>query len=199
MIRVFVVSRSSTPRARLAALCRTAGLEVVGEGVALPDSLSGPVDAIVALDDDADTPDPHDDAAPALVLVSDRPGARDRAAQSSGRGWAVVPLHAEAEDLASAAWAAVRGFAVSPAVHGESQAAAPNTRDAVESFEPMTPREREILELLAQGLSNRAIAGALGISEHTVKFHLASIYGKLGASTRTGAVRRALRRGLITI
>jgi DNA-binding NarL/FixJ family response regulator len=69
----------------------------------------------------------------------------------------------------------------------------------VEKLLELTPREREILELLAQGLSNRAIAGALGISEHTVKFHLASIYGKLGASTRTGAVRRALRRGLITI
>ena len=198
MIRVFVVSRSSAARSRLAALCRTAGLEVVGEGVALPDSLSGRVDALVALDD-PEGPDPHDDTAPALVLVSDRPEARVRAADSSRRGWALVPLHAEAEDLAAAAWAAVRGFAVSPAVDAESGAAALDTRDSVERVEPMTPREREILELLAQGLSNRAIAGALGISEHTVKFHLASIYGKLGASTRTGAVRRALRRGLITI
>jgi DNA-binding NarL/FixJ family response regulator len=199
VIRVFVVSRSSAARTRLAALCRTAGLEVVGEGVALPDSPIGGVDAIVALDDDVGGPDPHDDTAPALVLVSDRPAARGRAAQSSGRGWAVVPLHAEAEDLAAAAWAAVRGFAVSPAVEAESEVATSATRDTVDSVEPMTPREREILELLAQGLSNRAIAGALGISEHTVKFHLASIYGKLGASTRTGAVRRALRRGLITI
>ncbi len=199
MIRVFVVSRSCAARTRLAALCRTAGLEVVGEGVRLPDLLSGRVDATIALDDDADGPDPYDDTAPAMVLVSDRPDAGARAAQSSGRGWAVVPLQAEAEDLAAAAWAAVRGFAVSPAADPESRGAASDTADTLESVEPMTPREREILELLAQGLSNRAIAGALGISEHTVKFHLASIYGKLGASTRTGAVRRALRRGLITI
>jgi DNA-binding NarL/FixJ family response regulator len=199
VIRVFVVSRSSAARTRLAALCRTAGLEVVGEGLAPPDSPSGALDAIVALDEDADGPDPFDDAAPALVLVSDRAAARDRAAQSSARGWAVVPLHAEAEDLAAAAWAAVRGFMVSPAVDPESRGAAPVTRDTLESVEPMTPREREILELLAQGLSNRAIAAALGISGHTVKFHLASIYGKLGASTRTGAVRRALHRGLIAI
>ena len=65
--------------------------------------------------------------------------------------------------------------------------------------EPLTPREREVLEWLAEGLSNRGIAERLGISEHTVKFHIASVYGKLGVSTRAEAVRRGLRRGLISI
>ena len=65
--------------------------------------------------------------------------------------------------------------------------------------EPLTPREREVLEWLAEGLTNRAIAARLGISDHTVKFHVASIYGKLGVSTRAEAIRRGLRRGLITI
>ena len=65
--------------------------------------------------------------------------------------------------------------------------------------EPLTPRELEVLELLAEGLPNKAIAGRLGISDQTVKFHVASISGKLGASNRTDAVRRAVRRGLLTL
>jgi len=63
----------------------------------------------------------------------------------------------------------------------------------------MTPRERDVLELLGEGLGNRAIAERLGISDHTVKFHLASIYGKLGAATRAEAVRHAFRRGMLTL
>ncbi len=65
--------------------------------------------------------------------------------------------------------------------------------------ESLTPRERQVLELVADGLSNKGVAAALGISDETVKFHLASLFGKLGASNRTDAVRRALRRGLLTI
>ena len=65
--------------------------------------------------------------------------------------------------------------------------------------EALTPREIEVLELLAEGLSNKGIALRLGISDQTVKFHVASISGKLGAHTRTGAVRLAVRRGLITL
>ena len=65
--------------------------------------------------------------------------------------------------------------------------------------ESLTPREIEVLELLAEGLANKAIAARLGISDQTVKFHVAAISGKLGAATRTDAVRRAVRRGLITL
>ncbi len=65
--------------------------------------------------------------------------------------------------------------------------------------EPLTPREIEVLEQLAEGLSNKAIAARLGISDQTVKFHVASICGKLGAANRTDAVRRAVRRGLISL
>ena len=64
--------------------------------------------------------------------------------------------------------------------------------------EPLTAREVEVLELLAEGLPNKAIAARLGISDQTVKFHVASICGKLGAANRTDAVRRAVRRGLVT-
>jgi DNA-binding NarL/FixJ family response regulator len=65
--------------------------------------------------------------------------------------------------------------------------------------EPLTPREHDVLELVAEGLSNKAIAARLGISDQTVKFHVASISAKLRVSNRTEAVRRALRRGLITL
>jgi DNA-binding NarL/FixJ family response regulator len=63
--------------------------------------------------------------------------------------------------------------------------------------EPLTSRERQVLELVADGLPNKAIALRLGVSDETVKFHLGSVFGKLGASNRTDAVRIALRRGLI--
>ena len=65
--------------------------------------------------------------------------------------------------------------------------------------EALTPREVQVLELLAEGLANKAIADRLGISDQTVKFHVASISSKLGAVNRTDAVRRAVRRGLITL
>lgn len=65
--------------------------------------------------------------------------------------------------------------------------------------EPLTAREREVLALLAEGLPNKGIAAALDISDQTVKFHVAAIIGKLGAANRTDAVRRAVRRGLVTL
>jgi DNA-binding NarL/FixJ family response regulator len=66
-------------------------------------------------------------------------------------------------------------------------------------YEALTTRELEVLEVLAEGLSNRAIAARLGISEHTVKFHVSSIFGKLGAENRTEAVLRGVRLGLISL
>jgi DNA-binding NarL/FixJ family response regulator len=65
--------------------------------------------------------------------------------------------------------------------------------------ERMTGREVQVLELLADGLSNKAIAARLGVSDETVKFHLSSILGKLGVANRTEAVRRAIRMGLVAV
>jgi DNA-binding NarL/FixJ family response regulator len=76
---------------------------------------------------------------------------------------------------------------------------APRGQTPGSDTEPLTPREQEVLELLAEGLSNRSIAARLAISEHTVKFHVSSICAKLGADNRTDAVRRAVRQGLITL
>jgi DNA-binding NarL/FixJ family response regulator len=72
-------------------------------------------------------------------------------------------------------------------------------RDDEEIPEALTAREIQVLELLAEGLPNKAVARRLGISDQTVKFHVASLSGKLGAVNRTDAVRRAVRRGLIAL
>jgi ATP/maltotriose-dependent transcriptional regulator MalT len=86
-----------------------------------------------------------------------------------------------------------RGFTARPSMLDDSPA-------IDEEFEePLTAREVAVLELLAEGLPNKSIATRLGISDQTVKFHVASICGKLGAANRTDAVRRALRRGLISL
>jgi DNA-binding NarL/FixJ family response regulator len=73
-----------------------------------------------------------------------------------------------------------------------------NHRDESVFEEALTHREIEVLELLAEGLPNKGIAKRLGISDQTVKFHIASIMGKLGASNRVETVRRAVRRGLLS-
>jgi DNA-binding NarL/FixJ family response regulator len=75
----------------------------------------------------------------------------------------------------------------------------PHSETTQEPAEALTARENEVLTLLAEGLSNREIAARLHISEHTIKFHIRSILGKLGASSRTEAVTRGLRSGLIEL
>ena len=101
---------------------------------------------------------------------------------------------AEFESLAEAREAGIGADAlVLPA-----SAPAPSRDDAA-VVEALTSREIEVLELVSEGLTNKAIAERLGISDQTVKFHLASITGKLGAANRTDAVRRAVRAGLVTL
>ena len=98
--------------------------------------------------------------------------------------------------LSPAAWAA--SAIATRSLSGGTAAASTTARGEI-LIEDLTPRERDVLALVADGRPNRDIAKRLGISEHTVKFHLASIFGKLGVSTRTHAVRRALDWGLIEL
>jgi DNA-binding NarL/FixJ family response regulator len=80
-----------------------------------------------------------------------------------------------------------------------TSASPPDRLEASEMEEPLTPRELEVLALLSEGLPNKMIAARLSISDQTVKFHVASIGGKLNALNRTDAVRQAVRRGLISL
>jgi len=125
---------------------------------------------------------------PSIVIVSPRAAVRARlraALESDG-----VRVAGEAETLDEAVGIEPPADAFVFERDDDHDGLAPET---------LTPREREVLEWLAEGLTNRAIAARLGISDHTVKFHVASIYGKLGVSTRAEAIRRGLRRGFITI
>ncbi len=77
--------------------------------------------------------------------------------------------------------------------------ATPAPRPRRPSAEPLTPREVEVVQLLAEGLTNRRVGERLGISEHTAKFHVNAILGKLGASSRSEAVAQAARLGLVLL
>lgn len=95
---------------------------------------------------------------------------------------------AEFRTVAAARAAAIASDAMLVAEHANAPGAA---------GAPLTPRESEVVELLVEGLSNKAMAARLGISDQTVKFHVASVCAKLGAANRTDAVRRAIRQGLV--
>jgi len=108
---------------------------------------------------------------------------------SESGSWQVVsdPAWADVVILSTEEWARLNPVAVA-------------TRARLDApVESLTPREFEVLRLVAEGLHNREIAERLGVTEHTVKFHLGAIFGKLGASTRTEAVRRGLSLGVIDI
>ncbi len=116
-------------------------------------------------------------------------------------GWAALPVDVSPGQLRQALEMVDAGFAVAPGNWMHPVPAANRvSRDAVDvglTDAALTDRETDVLDLLAEGLSNQRIAERLGISPHTVKFHIASIYDKLDARTRTQAVRHALDRGLL--
>jgi ATP/maltotriose-dependent transcriptional regulator MalT len=131
-----------------------------------------------------------------VVVVARDPSRRRTLVQRvEDAGWTVradVPTEAalSAEDLDGVAAVVV------DASDGHLQARAESSHDLVE---PLTSREHEVLEQMATGLSNREIGHALGISEHTVKFHVSAILGKLGVSSRAAAIRHGMRQGLVTL
>jgi len=109
------------------------------------------------------------------------------------RVWGILPTDVSAEELTAAVHALSQGLIVGTATllfESESEPLAQG---------PLTDRELEVLGLLSKGLANKQIAVALGISEHTVKFHVSSIYTKLNVTNRTEAVRAGLRGGWIAL
>ena len=113
--------------------------------------------------------------------------------------WGLLSSEASSEELITALHAIYQGLIVAPLVRLESLWIENPANQADELVEQLTPRETEILELLAQGLANKQIALYLEISEHTVKFHISSIYAKLSSTNRKEAVRMGLQLGLITL
>jgi len=135
-----------------------------------------------------------------LVLLVDQasPASVNRAIRAGIR--AILPEQIESEQLIAALQAVARDLLViHPTEMQTTRSSQASPSDFVELVEPLTARERDVLQMLSEGLGNKEIAARLSISEHTVKFHVASILSKLGASTRTEAVSIALRRGLILL
>ena len=130
-------------------------------------------------------------SAATLFLSDDQVNVREM--RRSFGTWGVLPSDASAEELAAAVHALSQGLIVgTPTLLFESES------EPV-SHGPLTDRESEVLGLLSKGLANKQIAVALGISEHTVKFHVSSIYTKLNVTNRTEAVREGLRGGWIAL
>ena len=127
-----------------------------------------------------------------LALVDDEDGAA-HALAAGARG--VLFRDAEARKIAAALQALVQGLTVLD----EALAAGALRRISPPAalVEPLTPREQQVLQLLAQGLSNRKIAERLAISENTAKFHVNAILAKLGVESRTEALAQAARLGLV--
>lgn len=135
-------------------------------------------------------PDPPSSAA-TLLLSDDQPNVEDL--RRTYRVWGLLPTDSSPEELTAAIHALSQGLIVgTPTLLYESENG-PLERG------PLTERESEVLGLLAKGLANKQIAMALGISEHTVKFHVSSIYQKLNVTNRTEAVREGLRGGWIAL
>ncbi|MGH2581991.1 MAG: helix-turn-helix domain-containing protein [Anaerolineales bacterium] len=137
---------------------------------------------------------------PAVLLLSEQPDAARRLNRLPLRAWGMLPPEATEEELAAAVTALHQGLlAASPALVQPLIGAAPATQGTDETIDELTGREQEVLQILAQGLANKQIALRLGISEHTVKFHVSAIYSKLGVTNRTEALRRGARLGLIVL
>ena len=177
-------------------------LLVVGEaGASGPEPWLSDADVVLVANEDwlGETAlSASEDGTQSLVLLSEDEGATSRLRTLSLRGWGVVPPDAPSEELGAAVAAVAKGFTVLPKALAERLLDEPAA--AIEELsEPLTTRESEVLGLLGGGLSNKMIARELHISEHTVKFHISSLYSKLGVSNRAEAVSQGARYGLISL
>lgn len=197
MTTVFIIAPTPALRAGLRAMLAGDGLEVVGEAPAA--ALAPTADVLlVAGDDPAGTARAlAGEEGVALVALSEDARLPALLQALPLRGWAVLPPDASADELRAAVGAAAQGLVAVPRQLAEQLAGG---RTGVEQpAEPLTAREMEVLGLLSEGLPNKQIALRLHISEHTVKFHIASIFAKLGAASRTEAVSIGARQGLIAL
>ena len=212
MIRVFIVAASPLIRAGLQSMLADSRVDIVASAADL-ESTSGQlvdVEPDVVLVEAA--PDTHEEFLntlerteiahdyPVMVLSEQIKAAWVSDALRAGVR-AVLPRDVAPEQLRAALEAAAAGLVV---VHpSELNTVLPATVGSSapvdELLEPLTRRECEVLQMLAAGLANKEIAARLTISDHTVKFHVASILGKLGVSTRTEAVAVGIRRGLVLL
>lgn len=211
MIRVLVNATSDVVRMGLESMLSTAGISVVGSAIGM-EKISSQVEElqpdVVLVEMPSEEPisgvlefSARMPTVRIALLTDDSDGRKTLEALRSGVR-AIIPRHSMAGEIVGAIQAAAAGLIViHPAATEALLAAAPSIEHL--AFTPedqaLTPREIEVLSLIAEGLGNKEIAWRLSISEHTVKFHVASIFSKLDAATRTEAVTIGLRRGFIMI
>ena len=204
MTSVFIAASSPAMRAGLRALLADTSVQVVGEVSTLErlDTKEVPFDVLLVADEallvDV-APDMFEDGSLALVLMADDEQAVGTLLSLPLHGWAILPFDATAGELHAALFATAQGLVTLSVPIAEQLINPDLTVEPDDLIEPLTTRESQVLALLAQGLPNKLIARELRISTHTVKFHISSIFSKLGASSRTDAVSRGARYGLIVL
>lgn len=177
-LQVAIVARLPGRRQAIARLAREAGLDIVA---VLPFSPADPGTIVTIFDGEPLEPA----EGPAVILGA---GSRPASASLAGPGAWLSADPAPAQLLATVQAVAAGLVVIDP--HDRAQEPA---------GEPLTPRELDVLRCMADGDANRAIALRLGISENTVKFHVAAILAKLSAQSRADAVMRAVQRGLLPV
>ena len=202
MIHIAVVAPAMALRVGLReVLGGLSDLDVVAEAARVEDLPAGDVDVLVlASPDGLRVLEP--DSAPAVLLLTDNLEDVRELQNQSLPAWGVLPINASEEELGAAVRALGEGLWVgSPALLRTllRQPSVVEVSDTDPLPDPLTGREIQVLQMMASGLANKQIALSLGISEHTVKFHLSSLYAKFGVTSRTEAVRAGARRGLVVL
>ena len=186
MIRVHIAASTPVARAGLEAVLRAqADFEVVAQEAA--------AEVVIV---DVPPNGTAEESPAAIVLLADDPSHAWTTELLRSGVRAVLPHDSTPAQIVAAVYAAAAGLAVVPVE--DAAGVLPDSRTEA-LVEPLTARETQVLEMLAEGLSNKEIAARLGISDHTAKFHVNSILAKLNAGTRTEAVMRGIRGGLIMI
>ena len=202
MIRVTIVSPNSALRIGLRELLsRQSDFKVVGETVDL-ESVNEIETEVVVLASVSSVRLLESKSTFAVLFLTDDVQSIRSVLNSNTRAWGLLSPDASEDELVAAVRAVGEGLWVGAPGLVQSLIRLTGRRESLgeESLiEPLTAREKEVIQLMAQGLANKQIALALSISEHTVKFHLSSLYAKLGISSRTEAVKRGIELGLISL
>jgi two-component system nitrate/nitrite response regulator NarL len=206
-IRIAVASSAPLVRAGLVSgLGAHEGFEVVLAAASLPalrDADHGGAEVVIV--DAGDAADPSTDDAfnsdgPCFVILADADD--ERIGEWLIDGCSVLPKEASIEAISGAVQAARAGLVATPSAFAAEALRYERTgerRGAARGADVLTPRERQVLVEMSHGLGNREIGGALGISAHTAKFHVAQIIAKLDAQSRAHAVAKAMRAGLVDV